>query len=128
MADFLGKGWKFPIRVNARGGLSWSEGAQGVEEAIFILLGTPKSSRVMEPGYGCDISRYLFAPNNANTRALIGEEVRQSLIKFEPRIDVLSVNVLSDMDEGNQLYIKVDYRLRTNNAHHNLVYPFYLNE
>ena len=128
MADFLGKGWKFPIRVNARGSLSYVEGAQGVEEAIAILIGTPKNTRVMEPNWGCDLSRYLFAPNNANTRALVGEEVRQSLIKFEPRIDVLSVAVSSDVEQANQLFISVDYRLRSNNAHHNLVYPFYLNE
>lgn len=128
MADFLGKGWKFPIRVNARGGLSYVEGAQAVEEAIYILLGTPKKSRVMEPDFGCDLTRYLFAPNNANTRALIGEEVRQSLLKFEPRIDVLGVKVNSDNEQSSQLFIEVDYRLRSNNAHHNLVYPFYLNE
>ncbi|NQZ12294.1 MAG: GPW/gp25 family protein [Algicola sp.] len=128
MASFLGKGWKFPIRVNARGSLSFVEGADSVEEAIYILLGTPKNSRVMEPDYGCNLSRYLFAPNNANTRALVGEEVRQSLIKFEPRIDVLSVKATSDPALANQMFINVDYRLRSNNAHHNLVYPFYLNE
>ena len=128
MTEFIGKGWKFPIRVNARGGLSLVEGAQAVEEAIAILLATPKNSRVMEPDFGCDLPRYLFAPNNANTRALIGEEVRQSLIRFEPRIDVLGVAVSTDIDSSDQLFITVDYRLRSNNTHQNLVYPFYLNE
>ncbi|TDF38594.1 baseplate protein [Alteromonadaceae bacterium M269] len=128
MTEFIGRGWKFPIRVNARGSLSFVEGAQVVEEAIAVLLGTPKNSRVMEPEFGCDLPRFLFAPNNANTRALIGEEVRQSLIRFEPRIDVMSVSVDSAVETANQLFIQVDYRLRSNNTHHNLVYPFYLNE
>ncbi len=128
MSEFLGKGWKFPIRVNARGSLSYSEGAQLVEEAIAILLGTPKKSRVMQPEFGCDLTRFLFSPNNPNTRSLIAEEVRQSLIRFEPRIDVLSINVSSDAQSMNQLFIQVEYRLRSNNTHHNLVYPFYLNE
>ena len=128
MSDFTGKGWKFPIRVNARGGLSYVEGAQAVQESIAILLATPKNSRVMEPKFGCDLNRFLFAPNNANTRALISEEVRQALIRHEPRIDVLSVSVSSGSDSSHQLFISVDYRLRENNTHQNLVYPFYLNE
>ena len=50
--DFLGKGWKFPIRVNGRGGLSYASGEQSIAEAIWIILGTPPGSRIMEPEFG----------------------------------------------------------------------------
>lgn len=128
MVEFLGAGWKFPIRVNARGGLDWSGGDAAITEAIWTILATPKRSRIMEPGFGCGIHDYVFAPNNAGTRAIIEAEVRRSLITWEPRIDVLRVTATSHVDTPNTLMIEVDYRTRSNNAARNIVYPFYINE
>ena len=126
--DFLGKGWKFPIRVNGRGGLSYVTGEQSIAEAIWIILSTPPNSRVMEPRFGCGIHNYVFAPNNANTVAAIKQEVRRALLRWEPRIDVLEVRVVSHPESPETLLIHVDYRIRANNAFSNIVYPFYINE
>jgi phage baseplate assembly protein W len=128
MSDFLGQGWAFPVRVNARGGLDWSAGAKSIEEAIWIILETPRRSRIMEPEFGCGLHDYVFAPNSANTRAVIAAEVRAALVRWEPRVDVLAVNVEPQVDAQNTLLIEVDYRTRANNAVRNLVYPFFLNE
>jgi phage baseplate assembly protein W len=128
MSEFLGQGWAFPVRVNARGGLDWSAGAQSIEEAIWIILATPRRSRIMEPEFGCGLHDYVFAPNNANTRAIIASQVRAALIRWEPRIDVLAVKAEPQLDAQNTLLIEVDYRIRANNAVRNLVYPFFLNE
>jgi uncharacterized protein len=128
MSDFLGQGWAFPVRVNARGGLDWSAGAKSIAEAIWIILDTPRRSRIMEPEFGCGLHDYVFAPNSANTRAVIAAEVRAALVRWEPRIDVLAVNVEPQVDAQNTLLIEVDYRTRANNAVRNLVYPFFLNE
>ena len=128
MSDFLGQGWAFPVRVNALSGLDWSAGAKSIEEAIWIILDTPRRSRIMEPEFGCGLHDYVFAPNNANTRAIIASEVRDALIRWEPRIDVLAVKAEPQIDALNTLLIEVDYRIRANNAVRNLVYPFFLNE
>jgi phage baseplate assembly protein W len=126
--EFLGRGFKFPIRVNGRGGLSWSEGEDSIAEAVWIILSTPLRSRVMEPEFGCGAYDYVFAPNNATTVAMIQGEVQRALVRFEPRIDVLALRVTPQADMPNLLLIEVDYRVRSNNAAHNVVYPFYLNE
>lgn len=128
MAEFLGQGWRFPIRVNARGGLDWSSGEATITEAIWTILSTPKRSRVMEPSFGCAIHDYVFAPNNSATRAMIAAKVREALIMLEPRIDVLSVGATSPPDTPNTLLLSVDYRIRANNSARNIVYPFYINE
>ena len=44
------------------------------------------------------------------------------------RIDVLEVHVDAPPGEPALLLIRVDYRIRENNAAYNLVYPFYLQE
>lgn len=128
MSDFIGQGWAFPVRVNARGDLDWSSGAQSIEQAIWLILATPRRSRVMEPEFGCGLHDYVFAPNNANTRAVITAEVRSALIRWEPRIDVLAVKAEPQIDAPNTLLIEADYRIRSNNAVRNIVYPFFLNE
>jgi phage baseplate assembly protein W len=125
---FLGKGWKFPIRVNARGGLSYVSHEQDIEEAIWIILSTAKGERVMEPDFGCGIHEQVFAPNDAGTQGLIAYEVQNALARYEPRIDVENVRVESFPGRTNQLLIRVDYRVLSNNAKRNLVYPFYLTE
>jgi phage baseplate assembly protein W len=126
--EFLGVGWKFPIRVNARGGLSFSRHEQDIEEAIWILLGTAKGERVMQPDFGCGIHEHVFAPNDPGTRGVLAFEVQRSLADYEPRVLVDDVRVDDFPGAPNRLLICVDYRVRSTNAKRNLVYPFYLQE
>lgn len=128
MSDIVGLGLKFPIRVNARGGLNWSAGADNIREAIWVILSTPRRSRIMEPEFGCGIHDYLFAPNSAATRASIEGAVRDALVRWEARVDVLRVKALNAPDDPSVLMIDIETRVRTNNAALNMVYPFYLTE
>ncbi len=125
---FLGVGWKFPLRITPGGGFDFSSGEQSVEQAIWILLGTAKRERQMLPRFGCGIHDLVFAPNNPATRGNVQHLVKDALTEWEPRIDVLDVNVTSSSNEGNTMLIRVDYRIRSNNTFGNLVYPFYLTE
>jgi phage baseplate assembly protein W len=128
MTAFLGKGWRFPIRVNGRGGLDYAEGDQLIEQSIQLILSTPPGSRIMRPEFGCGIHDFVFASNTSNMRALIAGAVERALTRWEPRIDVLSVQARSSADAEHVLLIHVNYRIRANNAFHNLVYPFFINE
>ena len=126
--ESLGRGWQFPIRVNPRGGLSFTSAEQDIEEALWIILGTAPGERQMLPRFGCGVHDLVFAPNSAATRGTLANAVRRALTEWEPRIDVVDVRVDSREGEPNQLLIRIDYRVRTTNAFHNLVYPFYLRE
>jgi phage baseplate assembly protein W len=126
--EFLGTGWKFPVRVNARGGLSWSSGEQDVQEAIWIVLSTARGERQMLPDFGCGIHDYVFAPNNEATRGSIALQVREALTEWEPRIELQDVRVDASPDAPELMLIRVDYKIRSTNTPHNLVYPFYISE
>ena len=125
---FLGVGWRFPVQVTPTGGLATSSLEQKIEESIYLILSTGKRERLMLPDFGCGIHDLVFAPDDAATIAEVTATVRESLVLYEPRIDVLSVNVSPAPDEANLLLIRVDYRIRANNARANLVYPFYITE
>jgi hypothetical protein len=125
---FLGTGWKFPVRVTPAGGFPFSSGEQSVQESIWIILATARGERQMLPRFGCGIHDLVFAPDNPATQGTVAHLVKEALAEWEARIDVLDVNVSSSPGEENTLLIRVDYRIRSNNAFGNLVYPFYLTE
>ena len=52
--------------------------------------------------------------------------MRQALVRYEPRIDVLTVQVALDAQRGDRLIVTIEYRVRSTDTVFNLVYPFYL--
>src|SRR5437763_12182693 len=124
--DFLGYGWSFPMRVNSRGGISLSGHEGDIDEAIRIILSTAKGERHMRPQFGCGIHDLVFAPNNATTIGLVNNYVKEAIGWWEPRVDVVKVDVTSDSRDGNLLLISIFYIVRATNDERNLVYPFYL--
>jgi phage baseplate assembly protein W len=125
--DFLGVGWKFPLQVTPGGQIARAGYEQRVEESIYLILSTSQGERVMLPDFGCGIHDLVFAPNNAMTLTLVVQMVRQALVAYEPRIDVLDVTAETAPEQPNLLLIRINYRI-ANNALGNLVYPFYIGE
>lgn len=124
---FLGKGWAFPVDIDANGQLRMAEYEESVRQAIRVILSTAKGERVMRPDFGCGIYDLVFEMNTASTAGRLSREVQQALLMFEPRIDVLDVQVRAG-SRGEVLYISIDYRVRATNNVFNLVYPFYLEQ
>ena len=77
----------------------------------------------MRPDFGCGIHNLVFALSNATTAGLIAFEVRQALLRWEPRIEVTDVRVTPDAE---RLLVDVEYIIRATNSRFNLVYPFHL--
>ena len=124
---FLGRGWAFPIGIDATGEIATAAYEDDIQQAIRIILGTEPGERVMRPDFGTGLRGLMFEPINTTTIALAQHRVQQALILWEPRIDQVNVQVTADPPNG-KLIIKVSYRIRTTNTFYNLVYPFYLQE
>jgi phage baseplate assembly protein W len=124
--DFLGSGWSFPFRISPTGGIALSRHEFDIDEAIRIILSTAKGERHMRPQFGCGIHDLVFAPNNATTAGLVDTYVREAIGWWEPRVEVLRVEVGTDDEERNKLLINIHYRIRVTNDDRNLVFPFYL--
>lgn len=126
--SFLGQGWPFPVKPSPAGRLAFLSGEAKIQQSIWIILSTAPGERQMRPDFGCGIHDLVFEANTAALQGLIQEKVREALIRWEPRIDVVDVRVQTPPDSRNHLLIRIDYRIRGNNALFNLVYPFFLNE
>ena len=125
--DFLGRGWRFPIRITPAGGIAMSEGEEKVRQSVELVLAISPGEFPMSPDCGCGVHDLVLAANTEALHGLATQRVRDALVRNEPRIDVLDVRARAGSDDA-QLIVEVDYRLRANNAVFNLVYPFVLLE
>jgi len=126
--DIIGRGWRFPIKVNAKGGLDWSEGPDRIRDAIWIILSTSLGERLMRPEFGAGLQDYVFEPNSAVVRAELASSIRRALVQGEPRIELISLRVDPSPEQDSQVLVSLDYKIRDTNELFNMVYPFYLQE
>ena len=124
--QFLGVGWNYPTKLTDDGQIDLARYEESIRQAIWIILGTAPGERLMRPGFGCGIHDLVFAPNSPGTASQVAGEVRRALLDWEPRIDLLSVQVEPQAAEPATLLIRIEYRVRMTNNRFNMVFPFYL--
>jgi Phage baseplate assembly protein W len=130
--SFLGKGWSFPPTFNnATGTVEMVSDEEDIRQSLFILLSTSLGERVMQPDYGCNLNDYIFEGLNSTTIGYIKERVAHSILYYEPRIVVETIEVTDagsvDILEGRFL-IDISYSIPGTNSRFNYVYDFYKNE
>jgi phage baseplate assembly protein W len=126
MADFIGRGWAFPIRTDANGGIALVSREREVAEAIRVIVSTIPGERPMRPDFGCRIHDYVFSPADSATADAISAEVTRALAMWEHRIDVGDVAVSYTDEDPTVFYIDIQYQMKQTNSRHNLVFPFYV--
>jgi len=126
VSDFIGRGWTFPVRLTARGGIALTSGTDEVDSALRMILSTALGERVMRPEFGCRIWDLLFHPLDANTIGQMEQAVRDAVSQWEPRVDLEGVRAVPDEDDVGLVHIEIAYRLQATNDRRNLVYPFYV--
>jgi phage baseplate assembly protein W len=126
--DIIGRGLGFPLRPSAGQGLALVGGPDKIQQSIWLILSTAPGERRMRPTFGCGVHDLVFSANTSRLRALVTQRVRDALTRWEPRIDVLDVQAVTADGRRELLLVRVDYRMRVNNAVFNLVYPLYLGE
>ena len=125
MIDVLGTGWAFPPRIDARGRIALARQERDVEEAMLMILLTPRGQRVMRPEFGCRIHELAFSPNNSTLMGLAAYYVRDALEMWEPRIEVEDVTPQVDAEHPERLLVEVSYSIKSTHDRRSLVFPFY---
>ena len=118
----------FPLAVTPQGTLATASDDTKVEQCVWLILSTAKQERLMHPDYGCGMHDLVFSPSSPQSVGQIVDQLRKALVAQEPRIDVLDVTGEIPPGEANLLLLRVDYRIRANNALANMVYPFFVTE
>ncbi len=125
-ASFLGTGWSFPPAFSpSTGSVVMTSDEADIDASLRILFGTALGERFLNPTYGLDMHELLFSPLSTTMRTLLAESVRTQVLIYEPRIQVLSLNIDSPDPNDGTLLVSLDYAIRATNSRFNLVFPFY---
>jgi len=128
-ASFLGKGWKFPVQVDATTGrIRMAEGEDDIEESIRIIIRTSKGERLMRPDFGCGLRDFVFGTTDETSLRLIASDVQDAIRIWEPRVKDVEVEVKPDRQNNGRVLMSVSYAVRSTNNLFNQVFPFYLEE
>lgn len=125
--EFIGQGLNWPLRLDAQGGVAMTQGEMEIEQSIRIILETIPGERVMRPEFGCRAWELMFAPRNGATESQLIEFVQEALRMWEPRIEVVAVEILRNTGHDDSV-ILTDIRYAVKNTHdeRSIVYPFYI--
>ena len=74
--------------------------AAAIKQAITTLLLTDRGERPFQPNIGSGLRSFLFEPLDFATAALINASIRETLIKFEPRIKIIQMETNPNYDEN----------------------------
>jgi phage baseplate assembly protein W len=127
-SDIIGQGWRFPVKVNAKGALDWSSGPERIQAAIWIILSTSLGERLMLPTFGAGIKDYVFESNSEVMCGRLQTAVQRALTQWEPRIQVVSVQATPSPEQDSLVLVSISYQIRDTNELYNMVYPFFLTE
>lgn len=90
-------GIDYPFRDSLKGDyLKMTETPEREVRANLIhLILTRKGSRYYLPDFGTRLYEYIFDQNDVITFSLIQEEIRESVRKYIPNLDINSIEVMS---------------------------------
>lgn len=83
------------------------EGLRDIDQAIRIILITPKGSDPHRPEFGSDLHLYLDWPTNRVTPHLVREAV-DAIRHWEPRVSVVQVQI---QIHAAQITVQVQWRV-----------------
>lgn len=127
--SFLGEGWDFPPEFNKAAKVAvTTAGEEDIKKSLEILLSTRIGERVMLPEYGCNLEELLFQPLDLSLKTYVKDLIKTAILYYEPRIDVLKIEIDTTNELAGELLIKIDYLIRITNSRSNIVYPFYKGE
>lgn len=112
----FGRGIAFPPYMDRQSHVAWSEGPDNIRECIRIILSTEPGERLMLPNFGAGLKRFLFEPNTVSTHRLMEEYIVQALNRWEPRIQLSSIDIDVAEDDDQAAIVVITYSLVSTGA------------
>ena len=81
-----------------------------IVQAMTALILTRKGERLFQPELGCDVQSILFEPLDFGSARLIKSSIKETLVRYEPRIRVNDVLCTVDYD-NNGYEVEVYYTI-----------------
>ena len=121
---WIGNGMQMPQPFSSTtGDININTGTDRLHQSIYYILSTIPGERFFVPEFGSKLYLVLFEPNDYITSDLIKTYVKEALDRWEPRIEVISVDP-QNIGEDNVIPVMITFRIKATNMIDNYVYPF----
>jgi phage baseplate assembly protein W len=80
--------------------------ARSIRNIVFTVPG----ERFFDNNFGSNISRVLFENVDNISASAIRQEIIQSVLNYEPRVDLIDVKILPDLD-SNEFNATITYEI-----------------
>jgi phage baseplate assembly protein W len=80
----------------------------------------------MRPEFGCAVHDFIFDAIDAELVGHIEAAIHTALARWEPRIEVISLEFDLGESQNGTLLITITYKVLATSRLYNLVYPFYV--
>ena len=108
-------GLSFPLRSDNNNDFALTKNSlEQSRHNLKNLLLTHVGERVGQPEFGSNLRALCFEPNDNNLPEKIEEDVRMSVEKWLPYIDIQTVDTLTDEAEQNKVFVKITYTTTLN--------------
>ena len=87
---------------------------------------TNQGERWLEPEFGSQMLTYAFMDASPTMLRMLSDDLRDLLLRQEPRIGEVEVEIDPSAKDGC-LLVSIRYSIAESNTQDNLVFPFYLN-
>ena len=81
-----------------------------IARAVRNIVSTTPGEKFFDPDFGSSVSEILFENVDEISAVSIQDEIRSCLNNYEPRVDLINVDVDPNFDE-NQFDVKITYRI-----------------
>ena len=81
-----------------------------IARSIRTLVFTSPGEKFFNPDFGSRISESLFENVDDVSALAIEDEIRSSIINFEPRVNLLNANVVPNPDD-NEMNVTIEYEI-----------------
>lgn len=102
-------------QIPGRNELSRKLNENAVKEAIRNIVLTEPGERVFQPNFGCGIKGLLFEQIDPTILSLIKEKIESAIETYEPRCEVVSVEVTTS-DQEHTLLANIFFRVINTDA------------
>jgi phage baseplate assembly protein W len=127
LAQTAAGGWAFPPafdHINKT--VCISTGCTNISENLRILFATDVGERFLLPSYGTPLSKYIFGPLNTTTENELKRDLKDAISRWEPRIELLTVELMRMASAPQTVEIQIMYRERSTGTQASFSVPFSL--
>jgi len=103
----------FPFRDSNKGFFLdlTSDDASAIKADLMHLILTKKGERFYLPEFGTNLLRYIFEPEDGLTLGMIEDEIKTSVSKYLPKLQITNIAVTQSTDNNHAADVRIDYNV-----------------